>query len=101
MLAPKVLCIAVYLNSWFNTFLGCPSRFNSITRRISDRSGMRLVIELKREGQPKKVLNQLFKYTAMQSTFGANMLALVEGSEPRVLTLKRMLQHYIEWRHLV
>jgi len=73
----------------------------SLVRDESDRSGMRLVIELKREAQPKKVLNQLFKYTAMQTTFGANMLALVEGKEPRVLTLKRMLQHYVEWRHLV
>ena len=46
---------------------------------------MRLVIELKRDAQPKKVLNLLFKYTAMQSTFGVNMLALVDGKEPRVL----------------
>lgn len=73
----------------------------SLVRDESDRSGMRLVIELKREAQPKKVLNQLFKYTAMQSTFGANMLALVDGKEPRVLTLKRILQHHIEWRHIV
>ncbi|HMA36671.1 MAG TPA: DNA gyrase subunit A [Chloroflexia bacterium] len=73
----------------------------SLVRDESDRSGMRLVIELKREAQPKKVLNQLFKYTSMQSTFGANMLALVDGQEPRVLTLKRMLQHHIEWRHEV
>jgi DNA gyrase subunit A len=73
----------------------------SLVRDESDRSGMRLVIELKREAQPKKVLNMLFKYTSMQSTFGANMLALVEGKEPRVLTLKRMLQHHVEWRHTV
>ncbi|MGI8588369.1 MAG: DNA gyrase subunit A [Chloroflexia bacterium] len=73
----------------------------SLVRDESDRSGMRLVVELKREAQPKKVLNQLFKYTSMQSTFGANMLALVEGKEPRVLTLKRILQHHIEWRHEV
>ena len=44
---------------------------------------MRLVIELKRDAQPKKVLNQLFKYTAMQTTFGVNMLALVERAASR------------------
>ncbi|MDQ3930650.1 MAG: hypothetical protein M3328_16085, partial [Chloroflexota bacterium] len=72
-----------------------------IVRDESDRNGMRLVIELKRDAQPKKVLNLLFKYTAMQSTFGVNMLALVNGNEPRVLTLKKALQHHIEWRHEV
>jgi DNA gyrase subunit A len=70
----------------------------SLVRDESDRNGMRLVIELKRDAQPKKMLNLLFKYTAMQSTFGANMLALVNGNEPRVLTLKKALQHHIEWR---
>ncbi len=73
----------------------------STVRDESDRSGMRLVIELKRDAQPRKVLNLLFKHTAMQTTFGVNMLALVEGNEPRVLTLKRALQHHIEWRHEV
>ncbi|HEX8220648.1 MAG TPA: DNA gyrase subunit A [Chloroflexia bacterium] len=73
----------------------------SIVRDESDRNGMRLVIELKREAQPKKVLNLLFKHTAMQSTFGVNMLALVNGNEPRVLTLKKALQHHIEWRQEV
>ena len=67
----------------------------------SDRNGMRLVIELKRDAQPKKVLNLLFKYTAMQSTFGVNMLALVNGNEPRVLTLKKALQYHIDWRQEV
>ena len=52
-------------------------------RDESDRSGMRLVIDLKREAQPKKVLNQLYKHTAMQTTFGVNMLALVEGGSSR------------------
>jgi DNA gyrase subunit A len=70
----------------------------SLVRDESDRNGMRLVIELKRDAQPKKMLNLLFKYTAMQSTFGANMLALVNGNEPRVLTLKKALQYHIEWR---
>ena len=70
-------------------------------RDESDRNGMRMVIELKREAQPRKVLNNLYKHTAMQSTFGVNMLALVDGKQPRVLTLKRMLQHYIEHRQEV
>jgi len=73
----------------------------SLVRDESDRNGMRLVIELKRDAQPKKVLNLLFKYTAMQSTFGVNMLALVNGNEPRVLTLKKGLQHHIDWRQEV
>ena len=68
-------------------------------RDESDRSGMRIVIELKRDAQPMKVLNNLFKHTALQQTFGVNMLALVEkGSQPRVLTLKRALQEYIDHR---
>ncbi len=66
-------------------------------RDESDRQGMRIVIELKRGAPPRKVLNQLFKYTPLQSTFGVNMLALVDG-EPRLLSLKRALQHYIEHR---
>ncbi len=67
-------------------------------RDESDRNGMRIVIELKREAQPRKVLNSLFKHTAMQSTFGVNMLALVDGKQPRVLTLKRSIQHFIAHR---
>jgi DNA gyrase subunit A len=67
-------------------------------RDESDRNGMRVVIELKREAQPRKVLNNLFKHTAMQSTFGVNMLALVDGKQPRVLTLKRSIQHFIAHR---
>jgi DNA gyrase subunit A len=58
------------------------------------------VIELKRGAQPKKVLNQLYKYTALQSTFGVIMIALVDG-EPRTLPLKRMLQIFIEHRQTV
>jgi len=61
---------------------------------------MSIVIELKRGAQPRKVLNQLFKYTSMQSTFGINMLALVDG-EPRVLSLKKALQHFINHRQEV
>jgi DNA gyrase subunit A len=69
-------------------------------RDESDRHGLSIVVELKRGAQPNKVLNQLFKYTPLQSTFGVNMLALVAG-EPRVLPLKRALQVYIEHRRQV
>ncbi len=69
-------------------------------RDESDRRGMRIVIELRRSAQPRKVLNQLYKYTPLQSTFGVQMLALVDG-EPRLLTLKRALQIYIEHRQVV
>lgn len=71
-------------------------------RDESDRSGMRLVILLKQDAQPKKVLNALYKHTQMQTTFGINMLALVDGGrQPKVLTLKRMLQEYIAHRQEV
>lgn len=66
-------------------------------RDESDRAGLSIVIELKRGAQPKKVLNQLYKYTALQSTFGINMLALLDG-EPRLLPLRRALTAYIEHR---
>jgi DNA gyrase subunit A len=69
-------------------------------RDESDQRGMSIVIELKRGAQPKKVLNQLYKYTALQSTFGVIMIALVDG-EPRTLPLKRMLQIFIEHRQTV
>ncbi|HEX8990768.1 MAG TPA: DNA gyrase subunit A [Anaerolineales bacterium] len=69
-------------------------------RDESDQRGMSIVIELKRGAQPKKVLNQLYKYTALQSTFGVQMLALVDG-EPRMLPLKRALQIFIEHRQTV
>ena len=69
-------------------------------RDESDRRGMSIVIELKRGAQPKKVLNQLYKYTSLQTTFGVQMLALVLG-EPRLLSLKRALQYYIEHRRTV
>ncbi|MDD4079788.1 MAG: DNA gyrase subunit A [Eubacteriales bacterium] len=63
-------------------------------RDESDREGMRIVIELKRDAQSSVVLNYLYKHTQMQETFGAIMLALVDG-QPRVLTLKEMIFHYI------
>jgi len=61
---------------------------------------MRVVIELKKEAQPQRVLNNLYKYTQMQSTFFVNMLALVD-SQPRVISLKEALQFYIDFRHEV
>ena len=72
----------------------------SEVRDESDRQGMRMVIELKRDANPDSVLNSLFKYTAMQSAFNANMLALVDY-QPRILTLKAFLQHYINHREVV
>ncbi len=69
-------------------------------RDESDRRGMSIVIELKRGSQPKKVLNQLYKYTPLQTTFGVQMLALVDG-EPRLLPLKKALQIFIEHRQTV
>jgi len=66
-------------------------------RDESDRTGMRIIIELKRNSQPKRVLNRLFKYTQLQTTFGINMLALVDN-EPRLLPLKRGLQIFIDHR---
>ena len=66
-------------------------------RDESDRDGMRVVIELKRDAQPAVVLNQLFKHTQMQTTFGVIMLALVNGI-PKVLQLREMMQHFIDYR---
>ncbi|HEX9069855.1 MAG TPA: DNA gyrase subunit A [Ktedonobacterales bacterium] len=69
-------------------------------RDESDRQGMRMVVDLRRDARHASVLNQLYKFTAMQTTFGANMLALVEG-QPRTLTLRQFLQHYIAHREIV
>ena len=66
-------------------------------RDESSRDGMRIVIELRGGSQPLVILNNLFKFTAMQSTFSVNMLALVDGT-PQVVTLKQALQHYIGFR---
>ncbi|WP_396206358.1 DNA gyrase subunit A [Gemmatimonas sp.] len=78
----------------------------SALRDESDRDGMRVVVELKRDAIPRVVLNQLYKHTSMQSTFGVIMLALVPDPNtrqlvPKVLTLKQCLEHYIEHRHEV
>ncbi len=66
-------------------------------RDESDRDGLRVVIELKRDAQPAVVLNQLFKHTQMQVTFGVIMLALVNGA-PKVLNLAEMMQHFLDHR---
>jgi DNA gyrase subunit A len=66
-------------------------------RDESDRDGMRVVIELKRDGQPAVILNQLFKHTQNQVTFGVIMLALVNGI-PKVLTLQEMIKHFVNHR---
>lgn len=63
----------------------------------SDRDGMRILINLKRDASPQIVLNQLYSYTQMQTTFGVNMLAIVDG-EPKTLTLKEILQEYIRFQ---
>jgi DNA gyrase subunit A len=66
-------------------------------RDESDRDGMRMVVEVKREANPRSVLNNLFKHTAMQSAFNMNMLALVDG-QPQTLPLKSVLQHHVAHR---
>ncbi len=66
----------------------------------SDKDGMRIVIELKRDIIPNVVLNQLYKHTQMQTTFGVIMLALTNGA-PKIMNLKELLQHFIDHRHSV
>jgi DNA gyrase subunit A len=75
-------------------------------RDESDRDGMRIVVELKRDAIPRVVLNQLYKHTVMQSTFGVIMLALVPDPHtgqlvPKIMPLKEVLEHYISHRHEV
>src|SRR5438128_1963303 len=72
----------------------------SDVRNESDKEGIRFVIELKRDVVPLVVLNQLYQHTQMQVTFGAIMLALVDGG-PKEMNLKELLQHFIEHRHSV
>jgi DNA gyrase subunit A len=69
-------------------------------RDESDRQGMRIVVELKRDAVPQVVLNKLFKLTPMQSSFGVINLAIVNG-QPRVLTLKQMLEAFVDFRREV
>jgi len=66
-------------------------------RDESDRDGMRIYIEIKRDADPNSVLNNLFKHTALQMAFNMNMLALVDG-QPQTLPLKSVLQHYVDHR---
>jgi len=78
----------------------------SALRNESDRDGIRIVVELKRDAIPRVVLNQLYKHTSMQSTFGVIMLALVPDPNtrqlvPKVLTLKQCLEHFVAHRHEV
>ncbi|MFA6193524.1 MAG: DNA gyrase subunit A [Parcubacteria group bacterium] len=70
-------------------------------RDESDKDGVRIVIELKKEAFPKKVLNKLFTLTDLQKSFHVNMLALVDGIEPKVLNLKAMLEYFIAHRQVV
>jgi DNA gyrase subunit A len=72
----------------------------SNVRDLSDRSGMRMVIELKRDAIPQVVLNKLYKHTPLQSTFGYNAVALV-GGVPRTLALRDLLQHYLDFQREV
>jgi len=70
-------------------------------RDESNKDGVRIVVELKKDAYPKKVLNQLFKMTQLQETFHVNMLAVVDGIQPRVLTLKNILEEYVKHRQVV
>ena len=69
-------------------------------RDESDRDGMRIVLELRKDAQPEVILNQLYKHTQMQATFGVILLALVDD-QPRVLNLKELLQSFVDHRHQV
>ncbi len=70
-------------------------------RDESDREGLRIVIELKQDSFPRKILNQLFKYTDLQKTFHFNMVALLDGLQPQILPLKLILEKFIEHRRSV
>jgi len=70
-------------------------------RDESDKDGVRLVVELKKDAYPQKVLNKLYTLTDLQKNFGVNMLALVDGIEPKVLNLKSILEYYIQHREQV
>ncbi|MDO8557158.1 MAG: DNA gyrase subunit A [Candidatus Jorgensenbacteria bacterium] len=70
-------------------------------RDESDREGFRIVVELKQDGAPQKVLNQFYSYTELQKNFHFNMLALVDGIQPQVLSLKEILSEYLKHRTVV
>jgi DNA gyrase subunit A len=70
-------------------------------RDESDRDGLRIIVELKRDAQGQKVLNTLFKFSELQKTYHLNMLALVDGIQPQVLNLKEVLEKYLEHKFVV
>lgn len=70
-------------------------------RDESDKDGVRIVVDLKKEAFPQKVLNQLYSHTDLQKNFNVNMLALVDGIDPQILSLKSILEHYIKHREIV
>ena len=70
-------------------------------RDESNKNGVRVVVDLKKDSYPKKILNQLFKLTALQTSFHLNMLALVDGIQPRVLNLKNILEEFVKHRQVV
>jgi len=70
-------------------------------RDESNREGVRVVVELKRDAYPKKILNQLYKYTSLQTSFGFNMIALIDGIQPRLLDLKAILEEFVKHRQVV
>ena len=71
-----------------------------ILRDESDRKGMRIVIEVRKDANANVLLNNLYKQTALQTSFGINMLALVDG-QPKVLNLKQCLVHYLDHQRVV
>ena len=70
-------------------------------RDESNKDGVRMVIDLKKDSYPKKILNQLYKMTDLQTTFHINMLALIDGIQPRVLNLKTILEEFIKHREVI
>ena len=70
-------------------------------RDESDKDGMRIVFDLQRDGHPQKILNRLYKFSDFQKTFHLNLLALVDGIQPKVLSLVEILQYFIEHRRQV
>jgi len=70
-------------------------------RDESDREGLRIVIDLKNDAYPQKILNSLYKYTDLQKTFHLNLLALIDGIQPQVLPLKGALEQFLSHRHVV
>ncbi len=70
-------------------------------RDESSRGGVRVVVDLKRDAYPKKILNQLYKYTYLQTSFGFNTITLIDGQQPRLVDLKTILEEFIKHRQVV